>query len=274
MAVELVDPTSGSSHVVSVPVELLYPASDNPRHAKDDIDELAQSIRSVGILQPLVIVPKSSSGFSIVCGERRWRAAAKIGLRSVPCLIRAFDDRERQEAMLIENLQRQTLRPLEEAEAYRRLMKLGYTQLKIAQRVGRSQGHVSRRLSLLSLPSNVQWQVNRRELRVDRALGYEAAPASDIFEADSQLQAAWSALRREVIDMGDRQLIRLLTDFARAYVRRMKLGDKGPTAKKHAPEMQSLNPGRRQTDMLGRDRARGRRRGRGRATGLLPGRAG
>jgi len=186
-----------------------------------DIGELTRSIRSVGILQPLVVTAAEAGGYVIVCGERRWGAAIEAGLTTVPCVVRRFTDEERQEAMLIENLQRQTLRPLEEAHAYERLLCLGHTQARIAHRVGRSQGHISRRLALLHLSDNVQARIDRHEIPVNQALGYEAAKPRDVFAADEQLHHAWLALRQEVVDSRDRRLIRLLHEFADAYLNRM-----------------------------------------------------
>jgi ParB family transcriptional regulator, chromosome partitioning protein len=210
------------SVVRRIPLDRLRPAEDNPRELTGDVQELARSVRAVGILQPLVVTPDGADRYLIVCGERRWKAAELAHLDEVPCVVRLFDDRERQEAMLIENLQRRTLRPIEEARAYERLMTLGHTQTQIAGRVGRSQGHISRRLALLTLPAGVRHQVDRREVPLNQALGYESAPPADAFDADERLQDAWLALRQEVIEVGNRRLARLLHEFARAYIQRTR----------------------------------------------------
>ncbi len=205
----------------TIAVERLLPPKDNPRETFGDVAALAASIRTYGVLQPLVVVEEQPAGYRIVCGERRWRAALSIGLSRLPCHVRDFDEGQCQEAMLVENLQRRTLRPIEEARAYERLIKLGHRQTDIAERVGRSQGHVSRRLALLELPAEDQRRVDRHELRINQALGYEPTPPVDVFDADERLQVAWMALRQEVIERGDQRLTRLLVDFARAYVQRI-----------------------------------------------------
>lgn len=214
--------TSGPERIVNVPVGHLFPAEDNPRESSGDFSELAHSVESVGVLQPLIVTQESGLGYRIVCGERRWRASIEAGLSTVPCLVRTLDDRQRQELMLIENLHRRTLRPLEEARAYGRLLKLGYTQTSIAERLGRSQSHICRRLALLRLPTDVQVRVDHHEMRVNEALGYEAVPGRDVFAADERLHLAWTALREEIITKGDRKLARLLHDFATAYVERAR----------------------------------------------------
>lgn len=214
-------PADGPVEILQVRVGELCPASDNPRRHRGDLAELVSSIRSVGILQPLVVSPEPGPGYRIVCGERRWAAAVELGLPTVPCVVRRFTEQERQEAMLIENLQRQNLSPLEEAEAFQRLIALGHSQRQIAERVGKSQGYVSRRLLLLALPAATQEQVERHELPLDQALGYRSAPAEDVFAADEQLQQTWRALRQQVLEGGDRRLIRLMREFSTAYVRWM-----------------------------------------------------
>jgi ParB/RepB/Spo0J family partition protein len=237
---ELAHLAATTEHVLNVPTGQLVPADDNPRDSSGDVSELARSIASNGVLQPLIVVLEPEFGYRIVCGERRWRAAIKAGLRAVPCLVRALNDLQRQEAMLIENLHRRTLRPVEEARAYDRLLKLGYTQTRIAERLGRSQGHVCRRLSLLRLPKEVQIQVDQRELRLNQALGYEASPPADVFAADETLHLAWIALRQEVIDKGDRRLARLLHQFASAYLERARFA--GPPNSERTRMVKAKNP--------------------------------
>jgi ParB family transcriptional regulator, chromosome partitioning protein len=204
---------------VEVPVRLLRPAPDNPRESLLGLDELAASISSVGLLQPLVVTPATDGAFTIVCGARRWAAARRAGLPSLPCLVRELTERERVEMMLVENVQRATLSKLEEARGYARLVGLGYTQRQVAARVGKSAAHVCRRLLLLGLPAEVQLEVESSRLPVDRALGYRQPAEEEVFAVDEQLQKAWLALRAEVIASGDRRLVRLLREFAEAYLR-------------------------------------------------------
>ena len=114
-----------------VPVELLHPNPNNPRKhfAEDDLNTLAQSLKTKGLLQPLVVRPRTDGGFEIVAGERRWRASQRAGLHELPVLVRELDDKETLEIALIENIQRSDLNPLEEARAYRQLLdQYGHTQ--------------------------------------------------------------------------------------------------------------------------------------------------
>ena len=129
-----------------LPIEQLAPSRHQPRHSFDDeeLDALAESMRRHGLLQPLLVRPISGDGgFEIVAGERRWRAAQRAGLDAVPVLIRELGERETLEIALVENVQRKDLTPLEEAEAYRRLIdEFDHTQEGIAAALGRSRSHV------------------------------------------------------------------------------------------------------------------------------------
>jgi ParB/RepB/Spo0J family partition protein len=210
------DVADGVRHV---PVTDVIPAADNPRGSLGSLDELVASIRAVGILHPLVVVRQTGPPpFMIVCGERRWAAALEAGLERVPVMVRELTEPERVETMLIENLQRSNFTRLEEAHAYRHLLSLGLTQMEIARRVGKSQSYVCRRLLLLALPGDLRERVDRGEVPVEQALGYQSAPQVDPFAADEALQKAWFVLRQAVLDNGDRRLVRLLREFATAYV--------------------------------------------------------
>jgi ParB family chromosome partitioning protein len=209
-----------SDDVTYVPVTDVIPAPDNPRESLGELDELVASIRTVGILQPLVVVRQEGPPrFMIVCGERRWAAALESGLERVPVVVRELTEQQRVEAMLIENLQRSNFSRIEEARAFQHLLSMGLTQVEIARRVGKSQSYVCRRLLLLALPEEVRARVDRGEVPVEQALGYQAAPSSDAFAADEALQKAWLLLRKEVLETGDRHLVRVLRDFATAYMR-------------------------------------------------------
>jgi ParB/RepB/Spo0J family partition protein len=206
--------------VVDVPIVEIAPAPDNPRQSLGKLDGLVASIRSLGILQPLLLVRQADPPrYVIVCGERRWAAAIEVGLTSLPCIVRVLSESERVEAMLVENLQRCSLTRLEEAHAFHRLVHLGHTQSAIARRIGKSQSYVCRRLLLLTLAADVRLRVERCEVPVEQALGYQAAPAEDAFMLDEELQRTWLSLRGEILDSGDRRLIRRLKEFAQAHVR-------------------------------------------------------
>ena len=139
-------------------LEEIAPAADNLRADVGDVSELAASIAEAGVLEPLIVTRvkpgETDNGgvlYSLVIGHRRLAGARKAGVPRVPAIIRELDDKQRVEAMLVENLQRADLAPLEEAEGYRRLVALGVGQVELARRIGRSQAHVSKRLSLLKL---------------------------------------------------------------------------------------------------------------------------
>jgi len=154
----------------SIPIAELHLADDNVRRQLGDVDELAASIKTAGLLEPLVVTPRAGGGYLVVCGARRLAAAAKAGLEQLPATVREFSEAERVEAMTIENLQRENLTVLEEAAAYRRLTdELGLSQRELAKRVGRTQGHVSKRLALLELPDLVRAQVDSGGITLEEA---------------------------------------------------------------------------------------------------------
>ena len=153
-----VEPANG---VREIPIELIHRNPEQPRRNFPDaeIAELESSIRSKGILQPILVrpSPKTPGEFEIVAGERRWRAAQKAGLPVIPALVRALDDDHAFEIAVIENVQREDLNAMEEAQAYASLMRrMAYTQDKAATAVGKSRSHVANTLRLLQLPESVQ----------------------------------------------------------------------------------------------------------------------
>jgi ParB family chromosome partitioning protein len=144
-----------------IPIDLLDPGPFQPRGAMDQtaLAELADSIRARGILQPLLVRPHPATPgrFQIIAGERRWRAAGLAGLHEAPALVRTLADSEAMAAALVENLQRQDLNPIEEAEGYNRLLdEFGMTQAALSEAVGKSRPHVTNMLRLLNLPRPVQ----------------------------------------------------------------------------------------------------------------------
>ena len=168
-----------------VPIELIRPGVFQPRRrfAEAELEALAQSIREKGILQPLLVRPLAGeeADFELVAGERRWRAAQRLGLHDVPVIVRSITDSEALEIALVENLQRENLSPLEEAEAYSRLMEeFGRTQASLADAVGKSRSHVANTVRLLSLPAPVRRRLDENELSAGhaRALLGAADPAA------------------------------------------------------------------------------------------------
>lgn len=142
-----------------VPVEKIVPNPDQPRRTftKDHLEDLAASIRTKGVIQPLIVRPKGDGMYEIVAGERRWRAAQMAQLHELPVLVRDFDDTEVLEVAIIENIQRADLNPVEEAAGYTQLMeKFGHTQEKLAEALGKSRSHIANLMRLLTLPDDVQ----------------------------------------------------------------------------------------------------------------------
>ncbi len=144
----------------SIPIEKIAPNPDQPRRAfpKQDLDDLAASIREKGVIQPLIIrkLAGKSISYEIVAGERRWRAAQMAKLHEVPAIIRDYTDTEVLEIAIIENIQRADLNPVEEASGYQQLMdRFGHTQEKLASALGKSRSHIANLMRLLQLPDEV-----------------------------------------------------------------------------------------------------------------------
>ncbi len=157
--------------VMNLGIEEIRPDKGQPRRHFDEahIEELAESIRSKGVLLPL-IVRRSSQGYVLVAGERRWRAAQKAGLRELPVMVREVTDKEAFELALIENIQREDLNPVEEAEAYRRLIdEHGLTQEALAARVGKDRSTVANALRLLRLPDAIKRAIVTGDLSMGHA---------------------------------------------------------------------------------------------------------
>jgi len=165
--------------VLHVGPHLLDPNPYQPRVDFDEaaLEELTQSISLHGILQPLLVTKGESDRYTIIAGERRWRAARKAGLTTVPVIVKDFDDRQLMEAALIENLQRTDLNPVEEAEAISVLMgKYGLTQEIVSSRIGKSRSTVANALRILSLPEPVLQLVRDGKLTSGHARAVLMAP--------------------------------------------------------------------------------------------------
>lgn len=149
----------------------IHPRSGQPRKFFDEnlLQELSDSIKQHGVLQPLLLVNSRIQGFEIIAGERRWRAAVGIGLDEVPAKIMTVGDESALVISIIENLQRAELRPIEEAISYKNLAALGLTHEDIARRVNKSRSHVTNMLRLCSLPEDVQNMLNEGKLSAGHA---------------------------------------------------------------------------------------------------------
>lgn len=198
--------TPSSRRVVGI--DQLEPGPFQPRKVmdKDALDELAESVAVHGVLQPLLVraKPGEADRFEIIAGERRWRAAQRAQLHEVPVIVKELDEETAFEIALIENLQREDLNALEEAQGYRRLMDdFGHTQEKLAAVLGKSRSHVANMVRLLNLPENVQNYVRQGKLSAGHARTLITASHPE-------------ALAREIVDKGlsVREAEKLAADFS------------------------------------------------------------
>jgi len=171
-----------SAGVQMIPIAQIVANPDQPRRYFDDasLDELADSLRQRGLIQPIVARPRDHGYYQIVAGERRWRAAQRAQLHELPVIVRRLDDEETLELAIIENIQRQDLNAIEEAEAYQRLaQEYGHKQEALAKIVGKSRSHIANLLRLLDLPESVRAAVadNRLSMGHARALVAAGDPA-------------------------------------------------------------------------------------------------
>ena len=174
--------SAGAEGARMVPIEFLRPAAFQPRRhfGEDELAALTESIRAKGVLQPLLVRRRPEADdhcYEIVAGERRWRAAQLAGCHELPVVVYALSDREALEVALLENVQRQDLTPLEEAEGYRRLIdEFGHTQEELARTLGKSRSHVANLIRLLGLPASVRTMLERGELSAGHARALLGAP--------------------------------------------------------------------------------------------------
>jgi ParB family transcriptional regulator, chromosome partitioning protein len=210
------------------PIDLIDASALQPRVHFDEakLEELAQSIRANGIVQPLLIRPKGDR-FELVAGERRWRAAKRAGLTRIPAVLRDVSDDKILELALIENIQREDLNPIEEALAYRKLIEtLGLTQETVAERVGRDRSYVTNYLRLLRLPEDIQQlvQVGRLSTGHARTLiplddaDVQRRLARRIIEQDLSVRAT-ERLVRSRLEVGSSKKARAVVEPADANVR-------------------------------------------------------
>jgi ParB family chromosome partitioning protein len=210
-------PASAERHI---PIENVAPNPDQPRKRfeKEDLNDLAASIKEKGIIQPLIVRQLPSGTFEIVAGERRWRAAQMAQLHEVPVIVRDFTDVEVLEVAIIENIQRADLNPIEEAAGYRQLMdQFGHTQEKMADALGKSRSHIANLLRLLTLPQPVLEMVREGQL--------SAGHARTLVTAENPLEIA-----RRIIAGG------LSVRAAEALVKKGPTGDDTKAAPKPAAE--------------------------------------
>jgi ParB family chromosome partitioning protein len=180
----------------NIPIEKLSPNTHQPRTSfeSEALKELAASIKEQGILQPILARRTGDQNFEIIAGERRWRAAQIAGLKEVPVLLKRVETQESFELAILENVQRADLNPIEEAEAYQRLAdEFGYTQQRIAERLGKERSSVANSIRLLDLPAEVRLMVKAKELSPGHA-----KVLLSLSEADQTVEIAKQVVREKL----------------------------------------------------------------------------
>lgn len=214
---------AGGNTAQEIPISQIVPNENQPRKNFDEaaLLELANSIRVHGVISPLILVRKNNDEYMIIAGERRWRAARKAGLVTVPAIVRDYSDKEIKEISLIENLQREDLNPIEVANAIKQLMdEYDYTQEQVADRIGKSRPAVANTLRLLTLSPAVIDLVALGKLSEGHARCLVV-----IKDPDKQLEIAKRAI-------GDKLTVRDFEKLVKSYV--------NPPAPKQKPPAQSL----------------------------------
>jgi ParB family transcriptional regulator, chromosome partitioning protein len=181
-----------------LPVDLIQRGKYQPRRDMDPqaLEELANSIRVQGVMQPIVVRPIAEGRYEIIAGERRWRATQQAGLDSIPAVIRDVPDEAAIAMALIENIQREDLNPIEEAIALQRLqMEFELTQQQVADAVGKSRVSITNLLRLMALPDDVKLLLERGDLEMGHARALLGLPADDQTAAARQVVAKGSSVR-------------------------------------------------------------------------------
>ena len=199
---EAAAPEQAADEVRMLPIRLVDPNRDQPRRRFDEdaLNELAQSIRAVGVIQPIIVKPEGER-YTIIAGERRYRASRLAELEEIPAIVRDWDEQTRLEAALIENLQRDDLNPVEEAMGVRRLMdEAGLTQEAVSQRLGKSRPAVANLLRLLTLPDTVLDLLREGKLSAGHARALVTVdPRRQVQLANLTVQQGWSVRQLERI---------------------------------------------------------------------------
>lgn len=231
------------------PIDMIEPNPRNPRRRFDteDLADLSQSIRSHGLVQPVVVRPAQERGrYELIAGERRWRAAQAAGLTEIPIIIREVDDRIALELAIVENVQRADLNPLEEAQGYEQLMRdHDYTQAELGEVIGKSRSHVANTLRLLKLPPQVHQLIAQGQLSAGHARtlvgaqdpaglarriideGLSVRQAEALAQQSSQEAAAKASASRREKDADTEALERRLSDSTGLKVRVVHKGEGG-----------------------------------------------
>ena len=196
--------TQGSSTINEIPLDQIEPNANQPRSLFDDdkLQELANSIREIGIIQPITLRQTAENRFQIIAGERRWRASQMAGLKTIPAYIRTINDQDVMEMALVENIQREDLNPIEIAPAYEHLIEsTGMTQDRISERVGKSRSAITNYLRLLKLPAQVQISLQKKEIDMGhaRALLSLDSPSLQLKVFKETMKNGWSVRKVEEV---------------------------------------------------------------------------
>ena len=199
---EWVEEVEAVEEVKEIPVELISPNRYQPRTVFDDerIEELSQTIRTHGIIQPIVVRELEHGRYELIAGERRLRAVKKLNMPTIPAIIRSMNDTQAASIALIENLQREGLTAIEEAFAYQQLLQLhGLTQESLAQRLGKGQSTIANKLRLLNLPESVQDALLKRQITERHARALLSLPNAGLQEKvlSEILQHEWNVKQTE-----------------------------------------------------------------------------
>ncbi len=189
-----------SDSVIQIDLSEIMPNKDQPRKTFDEdaLQELAESIKKHGVLQPLLVRPLPEGGYQLVAGERRWRAARIAGLREVPVIIRELTDTETMEISIIENLQREDLNPIEEAEGLQKLVdECGFTQEQVAASVGKSRPAITNSMRLLRLPEDVREMTRNGDISAGHARALLA------FEDEEEMSAVAESIVKNNLTVRD-----------------------------------------------------------------------
>lgn len=224
---------AASDTIHYIDINDIVPNRSQPRRFFDEekIQELADSIREYGMIQPVIVRSSTGSGYEIVAGERRWRAARKAELKTIPCIIREISDRENMLLALIENMHREDLNPIEEASAFREMMdNYGLTQAEVSKSIGKSRPYIANALRLLKLPEKV------RQFVVDGSLsGGHARAIAGV--ADEELQIRLAELAKDG-GMSVRALEKLIAESSESKGKEDIKKKKSP--QKKSPELVAL----------------------------------
>ena len=214
--------------VLYIDINDIRPNSAQPRMHFDEekLSELASSIKTNGVIQPL-IVRESSAGYELVAGERRWRASRMAGLRTVPCIVRNFDDRQNAIVAIIENMQREDLNPIEEAKGLKSMTeKYGFTQEQVSASLGRSRTYITNSIRLLKLPEEIQEYVSSGQMSAAHGRTIINIP-----DKDRQMEVAQKIIRNDLSVRATEKLAERVKDELRPERKRRKKPSKPENAR-------------------------------------------